>query len=145
MKKMLYEKLVAHVNRKSWWHVRSVAPDASRKRGKLLASSFEATECYGSPLDELQKVKIESPLVGDERAIARALHISPEFDGMTLEQIAAHDAKWRNAALKKSYDAILLMLPKCLAEWEAARKIRSLELNILNVSVSGGDLSRRMQ
>ncbi len=81
------------------------------------------------------------PLVGDEKGIARVLGIPPQHEGMTLEQIAAHDAKWRNAALKKGFDAILLMAPKCFAEWKAVGKIpRSLELNVLD---GGEDSSRR--
>ncbi len=54
---------------------------------------------------------------------------------MTLKQIATHDALWRNAALKKGFDAIVLMAPKCFAEWKAGGKIpRSLELNILKIA-----------
>jgi hypothetical protein len=146
MKKALYNRLVSHVNRKNWWHVPPVDSDAYKKRGKFLASRFEAAEFYGRPRDEPQKVRIERPLVGDEKRIARVLGIPPQYDGMTLKQIAAHDAKWRNAALKKGFDAILLMAPKCYAEWKAVGKIpRSLELNILNVGVSGGDSFRRTQ
>ncbi len=122
-----------HVNRKQWWHVPPVDPDAYRKRGRFLASSFAEAEFYGRPLDEPQKVSIANPLIGDEQAISKALGIPPQDDGMTLKQIAAHDAKWRDAARKKGYDAILLMSPKCFAEWKAVGKIpRSLELNILN-------------
>jgi len=144
IKKVLYDSLIAHVNRKQWWHVPPVDLDAYKKRGKFFASSFEAAEFYGRPLDEPQKVLIARPLVGDEKRIGRVLGIPPQHEGMTLEQIAAHDAKWRNAALKKGFDAILLMAPKCYAEWRAAGKIpRSLELNILNVNDNGGDkLSR---
>jgi hypothetical protein len=146
MKKALYHRLVSHVNRKNWWHVPPVDSDAYKKRGKFLASSFEAAEFYGRPLDEPHKARIEKPLVGDEKRIARVLGIRPQCDGMTLKQIAAHDAKWRNAALRKGYDAILLMSPKCFAEWKATGKVpRSLELNILSVSTGGGDSSRRTQ
>jgi hypothetical protein len=35
MKKALYDRLVAHVNRKNWWHVSPVDPDAYKKRGKF--------------------------------------------------------------------------------------------------------------
>jgi hypothetical protein len=139
MKKALYDKLVAHVNRKSWWHVPPVDRDSYRKRGKFFASSFAEAEFWGRPLDEPQKVMVARPLVGDERAISKVLHIPPQHDGMTLEEIAAHDARWRNAALKKGFDAILLMAPKGFAEWKSAGKIpRSLELNILDVSESQG-------
>lgn len=139
MKKAFYERLVAHVNRKNWWHVPPVDPDAYKKKGKFLASSFAAAEFYGRPLDDPQKVKVARPIVGDERTIARALRIPAQREGMSLERIAAHDARWRNAALRKGFDAILLMAPKCFAEWKASGKIpRSLELNILDVSVNGG-------
>jgi hypothetical protein len=40
MKNAFYEKLIAHVNRKQWWHVPPADPDAYAKRGKFLASSF---------------------------------------------------------------------------------------------------------
>jgi hypothetical protein len=54
---------------------------------------------------------------------------------MTLEQIATHDAVWRNVALKKGFDSILLMAPKCFAKFKATGKLpRSLELNILRVT-----------
>ena len=126
------EKLVAHVNRKNWWHVPPVDRNAYIKRGKFLASSFEAAEFYGRPLDDPQKVTIAKPLVGDERRIPKVLRIPPQYDGMTLKQIAAHDALWRNAAVKKGFDAILLMAPKCFSEFKSTGKIpRSLELNIL--------------
>jgi len=137
MKKALYEKIVAHVNRKQWWHAPPVDPDAYKKRGQFFSVSFAAAEFYGRPLDEPQKVVISNPLVGDERRIARVLHIPPPYDGMTLKQIAAHDAKWRNAALQKGYDAIVLMSPKHFIAWKATGKIpRSLELNVLNVNKS---------
>jgi hypothetical protein len=132
MNKALYERLVAHVNRKQWWHVPPVDPDAYKKRGKFFASSFSAAEFYGRPLDEPQKVWIAKPLVGDEKRIAHVLGIPPQHGGMTLEQIAAHDAKWRNAALKNGFDAIVLMSAKCFTEWKATGRIpRSLELNVL--------------
>lgn len=149
MNKALYDRLIAHVNRKSWWHLPPMDPKAYSKRGKFLASTYAEAEFYGlfgagRPLE--QRAKIAKPLVGDEKTIARVLGIPPQYDGMTLEQMSAHDAKWRNAALKKGYDAILLMSPKCYTEWKSIGKIpRSLELNILNVSVDGGDSFRRKQ
>jgi hypothetical protein len=130
-----YERLIAFVNRKSWWHVPPVDPEACQKRGKFLASSFEAAEFYGRPLDEPQRVVVAKPLIGDERRISRVLRIPPQYDGMTLKKIAAHDALWRNAALKKGFDAIVLMAPKCFLEFKASGKIPlSLELNILRVA-----------
>src|SRR6266478_6231425 len=118
-----FEKLIAFVNRKSWWHVPPVGPKAYSKRGKFLASSFGEAEFWGRPLDEPQKVSIAKPLIGDERTISKVLRIPSQRDDMTLKQIAAHDALWRNAALKKGFDAILLMAPNCFVEFEASGKI----------------------
>ena len=137
MNRAFYGKLIAHVNRKNWWHLPPMDPKAYAKRGKFLASTYTEAEFYGlfgagRPLE--QRVKIAKPLVGDEKRIARVLRIPPQYDGMTIEQMAAHDAKWRNAALKKGFDAIVLMAPKCFAEWKTTGKIpRSLELNVLEV------------
>src|SRR5258708_2322952 len=130
-----YERLIVFVNRKNWLHVPPVDPKAYSKRGKFLASSFEAAEFYGRPLDEPQKVIVPKPLIGDERTISKVLSIPPQHDGMTLRQIAAHDALWRNAALRKGFDSILLMAPKCFAEFKSTGKApRSMELNILRVA-----------
>jgi hypothetical protein len=129
------EKAVKHVNRKNWWHVPPTNPNAYSKRGKFFASSFAEAEFWGRPLDESQRVTIAKPLVGDELTISKALGVPPQHDDMRLNQIAAHDAIWRNAALKKGFDSILLMAPRCFARFKATGKIpRSLELNVLRVS-----------
>jgi hypothetical protein len=128
----LVEKAVKHVNRKNWWHVLPSDPNAYTKRGKFLASSFAEAEFWGRPLNKPQRITISKPLVGDEQTIARTLGIPAQNEGMSLEQIAAHDAKWRNAALEKGYDSILLMAHKPFANFRTCGKIpRSLELNIL--------------
>jgi hypothetical protein len=132
------EKMVKHVNRKKWWHVPPTDPNAYSKRGKFLASSFAEAEFWGRPLDEPENVTIAKPLVGDERAISKALGVPPQQGDMTLEQIAAHDAVWRNVALKKGFDSIVLMTTKGFSEFKATGKIpRSLELNILRVTDKG--------
>jgi hypothetical protein len=132
MKKALNDKIIAHVNRKNWWHVPPVDPAAYEKRGKFFASSFAEAEFYGRPLDEPEKVRVMKPLVGDEKTIARVLGAPPQHEGMSLEQIAAHDALWRNAALAKRFDAIVLMSPQAFAKFKTDGKPpRSLELNVL--------------
>jgi hypothetical protein len=129
------EKVVKHINRKKWWHVPPTDPNAYSKRGEFLASSFAEAEFWGRPLDEPEKVTIAKPLVGDERTISKALGVAPQDDEIRLEQMATHDAVWRNVALKKGFDSILLMAPKCFAEFKATGKLpRSLELNILRVT-----------
>jgi hypothetical protein len=129
------EKAVNHVNRKNWWHVQPANPNAYSTRGKFFASSFAEAEFWGRPLDEPQRVTIAKPLVGDELTISKALGVPPQHDNMSLDQIAAHDAVWRNAALKKGFDSILLMAPKCFARFKTTGKFpRSLELNVLRVT-----------
>jgi len=131
-RKIRFQKLIAFANRKPWWHVPPADGDAYEKRGKFLASSFAEAEFYGRPLDKPQKVSVSKPLVGDEKRIADALGVPAQREGMTYMQIAARDASWRKAALRKGYDAILLMAPMCFAEWKSIGKVpRSLELNVL--------------
>jgi hypothetical protein len=126
------ERIVAHVNRKKWWHVPPNDPMAYSKRGKFFASSFREAEFYGRPLDIPQRVVIAKPLVGDEQAIAKVLGIPPQHDGMSLEEIAVHDVLWRNAALAKGFDSIVLMTPKAFTHFTSDDKLpRSLELNLL--------------
>ncbi len=135
MAKSAYEKLVSHVNHRQWWHVPPRDVAAYRKRGKFFASSFAEAEFYGRPLDEPQRAAIKRPLVGDEKTIAKVLHVPPQHEGMNLEEIAAHDARWRTAALAKGYDSIVLMAPKAFAKFKTNGKPpRSLELNILEVT-----------
>jgi hypothetical protein len=106
---------------------------AYSKRGKFFASSFRDAEFYGRPLDDPKRVVIANPLIGDEHAIAKVLGIPPQHDGMSLEKIAAHDGTWRNAALTKGFDSIVLMTPKEFARLTSDSKLpHSLELNLLS-------------
>jgi len=126
------DRVVLYVNRKCWWHVPPQDPAAYNKRGKFFASSFTEAEFYGRPLDAPERVKIARPLVGDERTIAKVLGIPPQHEGMNLDEMAAHDALWRNAGLVKGFDSIVLMAPKAFAKFKNDGKLpRSLELNVL--------------
>jgi hypothetical protein len=109
-------------------------PAAYSKRGKFFASSFQEAEFYGRPLDTPERVTIAKPLTGDEQAIAKVLGIPPQNDAMSLEEIAAHDEAWRNAAMAKGFDSIVLMTPKAFSEFTTSGKLpRSIELNLLCV------------
>ena len=126
------ERIILYVNRKRWWHVPPQDPVAYSTRGKFFASSFAEAEFYGRPLDVPERVKIAKPIVGDERTIAKVLGIPPQHEGMSLDDMAAHDALWRNAALAKGFDSIVLMAPKSFAKFKSdGRPPRSLELNVL--------------
>jgi len=137
------QKLIRHVNRKDWWHVPPAEPCAYLKRGKFFASSFRDAEFYGRPLDNPEHVVIKKPLVGDEQAIANVLGIPPQREGMTLEEIAEHDALWRNAAIATGFDSIVLMMPKAFVEFKANGKIpRRIELNVVNLRCLGSVQNR---
>lgn len=70
---IFYEKPIAHVNGKDWWHVPPRDPSAYRKRGKFLASSFREAEFWGRPLDQPERVLVARPLVSDEERIETVL------------------------------------------------------------------------
>jgi hypothetical protein len=129
------QRLIAHVNRKRWWHVKPADATAYKKRGKFLASSFEEAEFYGRPGDQPEKVTIASPVVGDNDTIERKLlgrvESHPEI---TVRQRFALDAKLRRSALRKGYDSIVLMSKPGFQKFKKEGKIpRSLELNIVDL------------
>lgn len=127
-------RIIAYVNRKKWWHVPPQDPTAYNKRGKFFAASFAEAEFYGRPSDVPVRVMVSRPLVGDESAIARTLSIPPQHEGMSLEEIADHDARWRNAALAKGFDSIVLMSPTAFTKFKTDGKPpRSLELNVVDL------------
>lgn len=138
MNRALQEKIVAHLNRKSWWHVPPVDKGACRERGKFLASSFREAEFWGRPLDDPQKVSIVVPLIGDEKTIeTRLLGKCVSCEGFTMEKRWKLDARMKKRALRRGYDSILLMSSKGFSKLNATGKLpRSLELNVL-VSIEG--------
>lgn len=132
----LVDRIVAHVNRKRWWHVPPRDPGAYQKRGKFLASSYREAEFWGRPLDKPQRVWIAQPLIGDEATIEKKLfgkRISDE--NIEMEVRFKLDTKIKRAALAKGYDSIVLLAPKAYAELKRGRKMpRSIELNVFRVS-----------
>lgn len=143
--KVYYSKLIAHVNRKDWWHVPPANPDAYGERGQFLASSFREAEFWGRPLDEPVKVRIAQPLVGDEDTIERELfgrRVSSQ--DMPVEQRWALDAKMKQTAVARGYDSIVLMTEKAFSKFRTVGKLpRSLELNVFQVHETGIARTRR--
>ena len=129
-----YQKLIAHVNRKDWWHVPPQDAFAYTKRGKFLASSFREAEFWGRPLDEPQRVSVARPLGGDEKTIERKLFGGGvSTDDISMQERWALDAKMKKAALARGFDSIILMTPKAYSEFKANGKVpRRMELNILD-------------
>ncbi|HEX4002890.1 MAG TPA: hypothetical protein VHX36_09580 [Candidatus Acidoferrales bacterium] len=129
------KKLVAHVNRKEWWHVPPRNRSAYSERGEFLASSFREAEFWGRPLDEPQRVTIGKPLIGDEETIEkRLLGRRVASEGITMESRWALDAKLKRAAIAKGYDSIVLLSDKAFTGFIKSGKLpRSIELNIFNL------------
>jgi len=130
-----YEKMVCHINRKVWWHVPPVDPDAYKKRGKFLAASFAEAEFWGRPPDEPQRVSVLAPLIGDETTIERRLFGKrASTEEISVKERFRLDAKMKRAAIALGYDSILLMAPQAFTKLKSTGAIpRSLELNILQV------------
>ncbi len=126
-------RMIAFVNRKSWWHVLPRDANAYRKRGKFLASSFKDAEFWGRPLDEPERVAIVRPLIGDEGKIECMLFgRKASHEDFSLDQRWRLDAKMRRAALSRGYDSIVLMSPSAFARWNSTGQLpRDLELNVL--------------
>jgi hypothetical protein len=138
MEDVFFQRLLARINHKNWWHVPPSDPSAYSKRGKFLASSFREAEFWGRPLDEPQRVAVSKPLIGDEETIEKKLfgrRVSTE--DITMEERWKLDAKMRRAALRKGYDSLVLMTSKAFAEFQSTGKLpRSMELNLLNLGKS---------
>jgi hypothetical protein len=123
MRKELIERLVAHVNRKHWWHCPPQDPKSYKKRGKFFASSFAEAELYGRPLDEPQRVEISKPLFGSEDHILVALGIpknypEPGEPKFYMKRVSL-DARIRLATLRESYDSIIVMHPTAFSAFVA--------------------------
>jgi hypothetical protein len=135
------DKIVRHINRKSWWHVPPRDSTAYLKRGKFLASSFAEAEFWGRPLDEPQKVKICYPLIGDEATIeTRLLGRVISTNDISIERRWALDARIKKAAMKRGYDSIVLVTPKAFSALKNVGRLPgSMELNILDPVVESSD------
>jgi hypothetical protein len=137
------QKLIRHINRKAWWHVRPADPSVYKKRGKFFASSFKEAEFYGRPSDVPEKVIVASPVVGDNDTIERKLMGRVESDpSVNILKRFALDAKLRRAALLKGYDSILLMSETGFQEFKKKGKIpRSIELNVVDLRCLSANVS----
>jgi hypothetical protein len=129
------DKLIAHINRKVWWHVPPADSRAYQKRGKFFASTFREAEFYGRPKDEAERVCITAPLIGDNDAIERKLlgkvESQPEI---TVRKRLSLDAELRRAAVRKGFDSIVLLTPRDMEALKKKGKMpRSIELNVVNL------------
>jgi hypothetical protein len=135
------QALIDRINRKDWWHVPPIDPRAYEKRGKFYSSTFGRAELWGRPLDTPERVKIQNPLIGDERHVERVLFGKPlkhrDVDADSSARVIAWrfkmDAKMRKLALAKGHDAIVILSSPGFKKLRTQGKLPlSIELNILN-------------
>ncbi|MFH1232742.1 MAG: BRO family protein [Patescibacteria group bacterium] len=137
LKKILVDK----INQSLWWHVTPSDPDAYKKRGKFLASTYSQAAFYGKPNIKPGRVKILHPLCSDsEKTILKVL-FPDTHQRMLLFVTGANgsdyyarrinlDAKMHKQAKKLGYDSIVLLGSTAINELVKNRKPRSIELNL---------------
>ena len=136
----MHNSLISYIGRKPWWHVPPQDPDAYQKRGKFYSSTYSEAEFYGRPGDP-ERVAVRDPLVGDDEFIEQTFfhrrfseHWNDLDGAVLMDERFALDAKIKDTALEKGYDAVVLMTSKGFAEYLRSGKTpRSLELNMLVV------------
>lgn len=137
MKKAYRQALIDRINRKGWWHVPPVDPKAYQKRGKFFSSTFGEAERWGRPIDIPERVRIENPIIGDEKTVWKILFgESLKVPSLGSPDVIAWrfktDAEMRKAALARAYDAIVILSRQGFKRLREQGKVpRSIELNIL--------------
>jgi len=143
-KKELRKILIDKINNSYWWHVPPEDPDAYKKRGKYLASTYAQAEFYGRPNIEPERVNITKPVFDfSEDGILKQLFpkkhkklsLSKDVtDGLDYYgQRIELDRKMCEMARKNGHDAIVLLNPAGRQCLKRNRKPDSIELNLLNI------------
>ncbi len=134
--------LIKKINQSEWWHVPPVDPNAYKKRGKFLASTYLQAEFYGRPNNQPENVQIKNPLYGfseleiliklfgSKEAEIMSEVINSDTDDWYNIRIEA-DSKMHHKAKELGYDAIVLMTNSGKLALEKGRKPNSIELNIV--------------
>lgn len=132
--------LINKINKSPWWHVTPQDPNAYKKRGKFLASTYNQAAFYGKPNISPEKVVISNPLWSDseinilkelfpENYLEKYMSVTSDDESYYQKRIAL-DEQIHNKAKKLGYDAIVLLGSTGLAELRKNRKPRSIELNL---------------
>ena len=138
----LKDVLIQKINAGCWWHVTPQDPDAYKKRGKFLASTYLRAEFYGRPNLEPERVEIKNPVFGfSEKEILKQLfgstgsNLFEAINNATKDvyrKRIALDAKMHKKAKLLGYDSIVLMTPRGRTALQKGRKPNSIELNLCN-------------
>lgn len=141
MKINIKKVLIDKINKSEWWHVAPRDPEAYKKRGKFLASTYQHAEFYGRPNDTPYRVAIKNPVYGfSETEILKKI-FPDNYKGMILSEDAEErnwykrrvglDAAMFRKAKSLGYDAIVLLTATGRKYLEINRKPKSIELNLL--------------
>lgn len=133
--------LLQKLNTSDWWHVPPCDPDAYKKRGKFLASTFLQAEFYGRPSDNPERVNVVNPLFGfsdseilvklfGKRKARKYLNYILNAENFYEARIEL-DAKMYKQAKAMGFDAIVLMTPQGKKALLKGRKPNSIELNLI--------------
>ena len=83
---------------------------------KILGFELREAEFWGRPLDELQRVAVSKPLIGDvKRRLKKVFGRRVSSKDITMEERWKLDARMRRAAPRKGYDSLVLMAPKAFS------------------------------
>ncbi|MBY0427659.1 MAG: hypothetical protein K2Q32_00395 [Alphaproteobacteria bacterium] len=140
------EVLIKIINRSAWWHVMPIDPNAYKKRGKFLASSYSQAQFYGRPNIESEKVNIKNPVFGfseieillqlfekaDQTAALNLYNELIKSDSNTYKMRIELDSKMYVKAKKLGFDAIVLMTEAAKSALGRFRKPHSIELNLVS-------------
>lgn len=133
------QAIIKRINRKHWWHVMPIDPQAYKKRGKFYSSSFDEAEFYGHS-GRSERVTVYRPLAGDEAHIEMVLFgyyrsgelVRVRSGAALIKARLALDARMKKAAVAAGYDCIALMTPRAWDEFlELGKLPKSVELNVL--------------
>lgn len=143
MKIGIKKTLIEKINRSEWWHVIPRDPNAYKKRGKFLASTFTGANFYGRPNDIPEKVHISNPVFGfpeteileklfpcDYKKIQNRFTDEKYHDNWYENRIKL-DARMFRRAKELGYDAIVLLGSTGKKALKKNRKPWSIELNLL--------------
>ncbi len=135
-----YLRLVRSLNRRQWWHVVPLDPEAYAKRGKFYASTFEEAQFYGTP-GPAERVEVHSPLVTDNAGLETFLSGKPipsklwdtlHGFGYSYQFRVSVDARLRDLAGSRGFDSIALLSEPGFQRWLSTGRVpRSVELNVL--------------
>ncbi|MFA5858898.1 MAG: hypothetical protein WC955_07510 [Elusimicrobiota bacterium] len=132
--------LIKKINQSIWWHVTPRDPDAYKKRGKFLASTYQQAEFYGRPNDIPEKVNITNPVYGTSETNILKILFPMNYKKLCLSDLDDRkdwykrritlDAKMYKKAQKMGYDAIVLLGSSANKYLMKNRKPHSIELNL---------------